>query len=215
MSSQGGQDQALLQQRQQQDISKATGKINAAFSVFDPKFYAQANKTFLNQLMPAVQQNAQQEERSLGFNLAGRGLTQSSAAQQLGQSLAKETNNAQMDTVNKAQSMTNQLKTGMAQKQAGLIGEAGTAASPAGVAQKALNDASGFQSPGWFQGVGEAIGGWADSFLTQKNKQNWASIPAPSAPNSLGLGSSFMSYQPASNQGYDLPTNMPSLSSMS
>ena len=69
-------------------------------------------QTFQNQQLPGVEQGFQQAQKGLGYNLARKGLTKSSSAGLLGESLAKSVNTDKQNVVNNAQGQVNQLKQG-------------------------------------------------------------------------------------------------------
>lgn len=163
------------QMDQQGAVNKATGKVNSIFSSFGPEFYAKAMKNYQNVLMPGVQEQAQGAEQNLGYSLARKGLTDSSSATRLGESLAKSVNTEKQNVVNTAQGQVNQLKQGQGQQQAGLIQEASSANFPAQAAQSAIGTAREFQAPGWFQGVGQTIGNWANTYLANQNRGTYGS----------------------------------------
>lgn len=202
-SSSGGADAAVAQQKAQQAaIQAATNQINKTFSGFDNNFYNQRTQAYENYALPQLGQQLQQTQNQLGFKLAGQGLGRSSAAKQLGESLATETGVQKQNIANEALAQTNQLKQNIAQQQSNLISQANVANDPSSVATQALSTASSFNAPSSFPALGQAFSNWANMYLGKVNNSiysnpNMASVNSPfnySLPTSSytgGYGSSF------------------------
>lgn len=189
-----------LQKKQQQQVMDSTNKIDSAFAGFDPQFFAQKEKAYMDYAMPQVQEQATEMQKQGAYKLGGQGLLKSSAALQLGESLSRAKNAATNQVGMEAMNQGNQLQEAVAKKKSDLIGEANTAADPSSSAQSAIGAASQFQSPSLFQPLGELFNGWANMYLQQKNQNAWAPvaqaansfIPNGSATSQGGYGSSFM-----------------------
>ena len=199
-------DQATaLQQQQQAAITQATNQINQDFSGYNPQFYQNYTQANENQGLGQLAQQLQQTQNQLGFKTAGQGLDDSSAAQQLGQSLQQEAGTQKQNVVNQAIGATNSLEQNIQQQQANLVNQANVANDPSSVSQNALGIASSFSSPSPLAPIGQAFSNWANTWLGANNYNTYGSqgsgggstVPYNSTPYgnsnaSGGYGSTLM-----------------------
>jgi hypothetical protein len=198
-SGSGASAQRQQQEVNQQAIEKATKRINQTFSGFNDDFYKKRTKASLAESIPQLNTQLQQTQKQLGYNLGSRGLQNSSAATQLGESLSKEATRQTQGVVDQAENQTNQLKQQVANQQSTLVSEANAANDPGSVAGEALSAASSFQAPSWVPPLGQAFGDWANVYLAGQNNKTYSNPQTlfPLSTSSGGYGSSLM--QPTTN----------------
>lgn len=198
----GGGDGGAASMRQQEEkrkqgIKAATSKINDAFAGYDDKFYGQRTNENLDYLLPQVQEQFQQTQNQLGFNLANRGLGKSSQARNYGESLGVEMGKKKQEVSNMALDASRNLRQSIEGQRANLIGMAQTASDPDSVAQAAKTGAMAFGAPSTLAPVGGLFRDWSNMFLAkqQGNLYNPATAQANNFAQSLnkglGYGSSF------------------------
>lgn len=80
-SSTAAADQARADEAARQErVSAAIGRVNEVFSGFGDDFYRQRGEAYQGFAMPQLDLQAEEARRKLGYTLAARGLTRSSAA---------------------------------------------------------------------------------------------------------------------------------------
>lgn len=82
------------EQQRQQNVTRGTGKINAAFSGFGPDFYNQRESDYKDFYMPQVDQQAKDAGDQLTYSLARGGNLDSSTGNQQAAKLTQKINDA-------------------------------------------------------------------------------------------------------------------------
>jgi hypothetical protein len=161
----GASDLVKQQKQQQQAIENATKQINQSFAGYTPDWYQQQTSKFESAQMPQLQEQLGQTQKQLGFQLAGQGLGDSSAAKQLGESLSTEYGKQQQNVAQQALAQTQGLQRNIEQARSNLIGEASASQSPSTIAQQSLNVASEYAAPSAMQPLGQMFQNWSNMYL--------------------------------------------------
>ena len=164
-SSNAGSQIASQQAQQQALTNQAVGNINQAFSGFTPQWFNQASNAYSNWAVPQLQQQFQQNQNGLNFQLANQGLLGSSQQQTGQNALQTNQNQAQQQIGQQALAQQQGLQQQVAQQKANLIGQAQTSTNPTATGQQALTTASQFAIPSSFQPLGNLFSNFAQQYL--------------------------------------------------
>jgi hypothetical protein len=155
-----------LQQQQQAALTSGGKKIDAAFNnTFTPQYYQNLVQNYENQTMPQLDQQYRTTGQNLDYNLANRGLSKSSAAQNLGSSLKEELATQQQGVVNNAQTAEQTMQQNVASEQQQLYGQLQVSENPTQTAQNAANIAAQTAAPSTFAPIGNMFSNWTNMYL--------------------------------------------------
>src|SRR5271157_2565954 len=187
---------SLMRQQQQQQMqlqNQAVGQINNAFSGFTPQFYQGIQNAATNYWTPQLYQQYLQNSQGLGYNLANRGLLNSTAAQQGQQQLSGAMNQASNQIGNQAVQASQNLQNQVGQEQANLIGQAESATNPLAKSQGATGAASQFLGPSSFAPLGNMFGQFGNLWLANQAQQAYSPYYAGTGQNQMTFPSGGMS----------------------
>lgn len=153
---------------------------------FNQDFYNQRAQAFENFAEPQLAQQYQKEQANTNYGLARVGLTNSSAANYLGKSLANEMTTNQQGIANQGLSQAQALQSQISQEQNTLIGQAEAGASPSTSAQQATEAASQFQAPSAFAPIGPLFANWQNSYLTNQLANAYQPVLSTAAATTAG-----------------------------
>ena len=174
---------AALQAQQQQTQNALTqgGKnIESAFASFTPAYYAGVQKNYENAALPQLFKQYRTTGQQVNYNLANRGLSRSSSAQQLGAGLQSELATQEQGVVNNAQAAAQHVQQNVANEKSQLYGQLQTSQNPSLVGQSALNTAAQTGAPSVFQPLGNLFSNWSNIYLAQQ-VSNSASATSPAS----------------------------------
>jgi hypothetical protein len=190
-SSNAGSQIAAQQAQQQQLTNQAVGNINQAFSGFTPQWFNQASNAYSNWAVPQLQQQFQQNQNGLNFQLANQGLLGSSQQQTGQNALQTNQNQAQQQIGQQALAQQQGLQQQVAQQKSNLIGQAQTATNPTATGQQALTAASQFAIPSSFQPLGNLFSNFATQYLGNQQANTYNPYTTSLLSQNLyGLGGS-------------------------
>ena len=174
-SSSSASSAALQQQQQQQEANtnKAVASVNSAFSGFDPAFYQKVQDSYTNWALPQLQTQYQTANNSLGYQLAGQGLLNSSAATQGQNALSAAMTQNQNQIANNAVGQSQALQQTVGQEKSNLIGQAQTATDPSSFGQSAIAMAAGTQAPSTFAPLGSMFTNFGNQYLANQNASSY------------------------------------------
>jgi len=162
-------DAARGQQKQQEEqINKATGKINTAFQGFTPQFYQKRTQDFENYALPQLNQQYGDTANKLGFKLSNQGLTNSSQATNMGEKLGQTYNVQKQGVANQGIQQAQSLQQQIEDERSRLVSQANAAADPLSIAGQAIGSASQFAAPSAFQPIGNMFQGFANMYLANQ-----------------------------------------------
>ena len=179
----GNSSDAIAQQQQQQqaNITQGVSNVQNAFSGFDPAFYKNYQSAYTNAALPQFQSQYQNTLAQTMYGLANRGLSKSSAANNLYSSLNTEKTNQLNTIANNAQNAANNLQQQQAQEENTLIEQVQAGEAPSLAGQQALEAASNFSTPTAFPALGNLFSNWQNTYLTNSLASAYA--PVLSAAN--------------------------------
>lgn len=153
---------------------------------FDDKFYDQRKQDYENFALPTLSDQYNNTLAQTTYNLAGRGLLHSGAADFLDKSLNREMNTQKNNIANVALAQSQQLRSNVNQQKNQLIAQLQASADPSTAGQQALGAASQFSAPSAFQPIGQMLGDWQNIYLAKNMQQNYQ-------PMTSGSGGGFSS----------------------
>lgn len=195
--SSAGNELAASQASRQQAIQLGSQNIDKVFSGFNPQFYEGVRQSQLNSLMPQLAQQYQQQNKSLGFGLASRGLRNSSSAQGLESSLQKQTAMNETMVANQAQEAANQTMRNVAGEKQNVTNQLIASQNPQLATQSALTAASTLQAPSMLQPLGNLFQNWAMTYLGKGLNSAYGSSAPTGGFN--GFGSLGQNQQPGAS----------------
>lgn len=200
-NSNAGDQAVALQKQQQKSIQQATNQINQDFSGFTPQFFQDRATAYENYEEPQLYQQYGQTLAQMQDKLGNQGLTDSSAAQQEQGALQQALSQGQTQIANQGISQAQTLQEQVANEQANLVSQANAANDPLSIAQGALTQAAGFQTPSAFTPIGNMFQNVANTYLGSQlastyNPNLYASFLSPSGS---GGGGGFGGSLPAAS----------------
>lgn len=159
------------------------GLYNSAATApgFNNDFYNQKQQAYIGYALPQVASQYNQMNQNTAFNLANRGLSQSSAGNMLRGSLEKERQLQTQGVGDAAIQQTNQLRQDVENQRSLLVSQLYASGDPNTSMQGALNTAANFQTPNTYQPLGNMFSNWANMYLAKQY------LGAPQTPGG-GMG---------------------------
>jgi hypothetical protein len=176
---------ALTAQQQQTQAALTQGgqNIENAFSSYTPAYYAGVQKNYENAALPQLFKQYRATGANVNYNMANRGLTNSSAAQQLGSSLQGELASQEQGVVNAGQQQAQQVQQQVASEKGQLYNQLDVTQNPTLVGQSALNTAAQTGAPSVFQPLGNLFSNWSNIYLANSFANNATTAnPALTSP---------------------------------
>lgn len=151
------------EQRRQANITQGQGEISSLFSQFNDDFYNQRSKGYLDYAMPQLDQQFQDQQRSLIAQLTRTGNLQSSLrAEQLGR-LQEQYDRSKLQIQDTANTYAANAKSAVEQARAKLIESNANLADPGAIRTMAQAQAGGLSVAPQYQGLGQLIANLADN----------------------------------------------------
>jgi hypothetical protein len=163
----GAEARALEDQRQAR-ITQGLQSIDQTFGKFDEGFYKKRQQDYTNFAMPQLYQQLAQTNRQGFFGLANRGLHNSSAANEFGSNLAKETNVQKQGIVDTGIAQAQQLRKDVEGQRSNLTAQLQASADPTTASQQALSVAGSYSLPGAFQPIGNLFQNFAQLYANNQ-----------------------------------------------
>lgn len=165
----GGSNNAALarmdEEARQGRITEGMGKINQTFGQFNDAFYNQRAQDYTNYALPQLYQQMQQVNKQGYYNLAGRGLLGSGAANQFGSSLQREADTQKQGIVDAGIGQAQQLRKDVEGQRSQLVSQLQASADPTTAAQQALASANAYSLPSAFTPIGNLFGNFASLYV--------------------------------------------------
>ena len=161
-----------LQQQQQAALTQGGQNIQAAFSKFNPAFYQGVEDNYINQALPQEEQQYRQQGQNLNYQLNDRGLTRSSAAQNLNSSLQQQRAQNQEQLINQGQQAAQSLQQNVANEESQLYGQLQVSQNPTAIAQQSANLAAQTAAPSVFAPIGNMFSNWSNMYLANQASNN-------------------------------------------
>ena len=165
-----GDLRAEQQAREQQILASQQG-IDRVFQGFNPSFYQDREKAYLDYALPQLSQQFQNTQQNLVFDLANRGLLKSGAAANLAGSLNQELAKKQRQVGDQAVNESNALRQNIEQQRAQLYAQAQGGLAPSLSYSQALQAAGSFKTPSPFEPIGGLFDNWANIYTGARTAQ--------------------------------------------
>lgn len=120
------------------------------FQGFQPSFYDQRSKDYVNYALPQLAGQYQTTKNALGFGVANRGLYGGSAAQKQNSELERETGQAKQSIADSGRNQANALQQQVAAAKQNAINQLYQTADPSQATAGAINAAAQFRLPNSF-----------------------------------------------------------------
>lgn len=169
-------------------IKLGTEAIDRTFGTFNDSFYDTIARNVENAQMPQVNQDYARTQGQLGFNLAGRGLLNSSVRDQREASLAEELTKTRRNIADAGLSQANKLRMDVEDARNRSYSQLLQSADPSQATATATRAASELSKPSPVGPVGSFFGDWTQIYL--QNKVARAENPETQPLFNFGGGSS-------------------------
>jgi hypothetical protein len=155
---------------------------------FTDAFYAKRKGEYEGYALPQLAKEYEQTRQNMIYDLANKGLLNSSAAETTTMSLGNEVAKRKREIGDAAVNYEQQLRKQVADEKAAMVAQLYATADPASASQAALASASRLQMPSAFEPVGNFLTDWTAMNLAKKQyEQAQAGSGWPSPRMSLGF----------------------------
>ena len=152
------------EQQRQQAIQFGTNEVNKRFAGFDDAFYNQRAKDYMAFSLPQLARQYQTNRNQVSFNLANRGLRNSTAANRQYGDLDIANAQAAQGIVDSGIGQAQQLQRQVEQQRNSLLGMVNQSVDPAGAAGGATRAAAGFTPPSTFGPLANQFQNFANTY---------------------------------------------------
>jgi hypothetical protein len=175
------QEEAARQAR----IKQGTAAIDSTFGSFGDSFFNNFARDVERAQLPQVNQDYARTQSDLSFNLAGRGLLNSSVRDQREASLAEELTKTKRNIADAGLSQANKLRMDVEDARGRSYNQLLQSADPGQATATATREASSLSKPSPIGPVGSFFGDWSSIYLQNKA----ANIGDPTASPMFSMGS--------------------------
>jgi len=162
----GGNDSSkearLAEEARQVRINQGLADINTKFGQFDQAFYDKQRQNYENFAMPTVAQDYNKSKGMLGYELANRGLLNSSSGVKREASLNRELSKAKRTVADQAQGSVNDLRGQVEDTRSNLINQLEASSDPAAIGSLATAQAGRYNQPLSYQPIGNLFADWTN-----------------------------------------------------
>ncbi len=179
------------ERKRQARITSGMGAIDSAFVGYNPQFYKNRENAYVDFAMPQLAGQYRNTRNQIGFGLANRGLTQSSAAQSQWSNLARTTGEAKQGIAEAGRGQANELQRQVQTARNSLVSQLYQTADPAQAGRAAVDTAASFRTPSTFAPLANAFSGLLNQYYVGallNNSKGQGSFQVPSTE--YGGGSS-------------------------
>lgn len=141
---------------------------------FDDKFYQDRQQAFLDTAMPEFQQQFGQTRRGLAYELARRGLLNSSSAINKESQLTRYAGNKEREISDAALGSANQLRADVENQRSNLVNQLIASGDPSLASQNALSSAAQFRAPSPVAPLGNLFNDWTSLYMSNQLNRNYA-----------------------------------------
>lgn len=149
-------------------IKAGTAAIDQTFGTFNDSFYDTIARNAENAQLPQVNQDYARTQGQLGFNLAGRGLLNSSVRDQRTASLAEELTKTKRNIADAGLSQANKLRMDVEDARNRSYSQLLQSADPSQATASATRAASALSQPSPIGPAGSFFNDWTQIYLTNK-----------------------------------------------
>lgn len=195
----GGGDSAARYARQQQQqqearITEGMHIIESRFAPFNEDFYGQRAQDYMRYAMPQFGQQYMNTRNQMLFNMANRGLLDSSAMRGMANRFSLEANTQKQGLVDAGINQANDLRSRVEQARMNLTNQLGSTGNIAGVRTSAANLASSFGAPSTFAPIGDLFQNFATWNLAKQMNRAYAPVTQYAMSQSTGFAPKTANY---------------------
>ena len=159
----------------QSNQKNAISQINNTFDTgFNQKFYDDRVKAYEGYASPELSAQYQQTRNNLSYDLARRGLTQSTAGVAQGGSLNREMAKKKSEMGDVGLGQANELRSQVESTRANLVNQAISGADPGTAGAAALAASTQFKAPSAFGTIGNLFDDWSKIYVGNKQAQAYS-----------------------------------------
>lgn len=180
-------------------ITQGKEKIDAAFKVFDPKYFEKFNSDYASYYNPQVDDKFTDARQDLRYNLSRAGIADSTAGQKLFGDLTKAYGDQRRTVASNALEATNKIRSQVESNKSDLYAQNSASADPTLSGINALSRVGSLQTPPSFSPIGDIFAGLTNagaSYLYGRNQglppgYRGMFAPGASLPRGGGGGSGY------------------------
>jgi hypothetical protein len=154
------------EEQRRRDITAGQGKIDEAFSQFDPAYYDKFKTDYTGYYTPQIADQYATAKDKLAATLAGRGTLDSTVGANKFAQLDKTRADSEADIGNQSVDASNSLKKQVEDTKTNLYQINQSAADPAGVSARAIGEASAITAPRALTPLGQVFASVMQPFST-------------------------------------------------
>lgn len=158
-------------------ITAGQGKINDAFAGFNPDYFSKFQQAYLDHYNPQIDQQFTDARKNLRYDLARKGVQDSTPGQTQFGRLAQAYADRRTDIAANASSAADSLKGQVEGQKTNLYSLNNTSADPALAAQQAVSAAGSLATPATYSPLADLFSGFATAGAQYLNNKNLA-LPA-------------------------------------
>ena len=165
------------------------GQIDTAFGNFNDQYFDEYKDKYTGYYTPQIDEQFGQAKTNLGYDLASKGLTQSSIGAKLFGDLQKKYDDTKLQVAGQAQDSARTVRGGMETSRNDLYALNNSSADPAAISNRALASASALTAPVAFQPLGDVFGAALGAAATALKADSTSLNPQFSGSSLFGTGS--------------------------
>jgi hypothetical protein len=166
-------------------------QINTNYAGFDPAFYKKRESDYMNSVTPSLNQQYGVAKNTLAYEMARRGLLNSSAGANMAGSLKAEFGKQRMGLVDAANQESSALRQNIETNRSNMLAQASTSLNPSIAWSQALSAAQNFKSPSVAAPVGQLFSDWSKIALARNANQYYNQVGQQQSPYTFGGNSSY------------------------
>jgi hypothetical protein len=156
------------EQARQDRIAQGTKSIDATFAGFDDNFYNQRAQDFSNVALPTLNMERTRTRNDLAYNLANKGLLNSSARRQRENSFEQEVAKQRRAIADQGLSQANSLRASVEDARGRVYNQLLASADPAQATAAATRAQSDLMQPSPVGAIGNFFADWSNVYLANK-----------------------------------------------
>lgn len=179
-------DEAARQGR----ITQGQGAIDSAFSNFNDDYYNKYASEYLSYYTPQLDEQYGQAKTNLSYDLASKGLTQSSIGAKMFGDLQKRYDDTKLQVASQGADAVRSLKSNIESNKNDLYSLNTSSADPSAISNRALASASALTATPTYQPLGDVFGTALGTAATALKANQNSLTPAGSSPGLVNRGKS-------------------------
>lgn len=188
-SAQVARDEATAREAR---VNEGKGKIDSAFNVFDPAYFSKFNQSYLDAYNPQVDEQFGDARKTLKYDLARKGVTNSTPGQTRFGKLADAYTDRRREIAGNADTAANDLRSKIDAQKGALYDQNVAAADPSLSAVRAASAAGALQTPASYSPLADLFSGVVNAgsqYVAGQNRALPSGYGAMFAPGATVAGS--------------------------